>query len=336
LYLEFGSIGALKEELDRRGFRTKRKVLSTGRSRGGDTFIMSGLNHLLQNRFYIGEIFYRDQIYAGDHEPILDRSTFDAVQAKLAANNVAKKISIREKPAILSGRIYDDRGNRMTPSHANKSGVRYRYYVSTAILQRRKAEAGTISRVSAPEVEKLVLQELRKRHPKDDVDDELGAREVVEALTERIVIKPKTIEILLIERARISESVEGEKGGGKIITIDWAAPSLVALKGELHTPSDRSSLKPEARDAILSSIVKARGWIKELSEGQLTSFQDIAEREGKCERHIRLLAPLAFVAPSTLSSIVNQTAEPSMTVTGLARRQNPKWKPLGSVEYPDQ
>jgi hypothetical protein len=40
-------------------------------------------------------------------------------------------------PAILMGRIFDDRGNRMTPSHSNKDGVRYRYYVSHLLLQRR-------------------------------------------------------------------------------------------------------------------------------------------------------------------------------------------------------
>jgi site-specific DNA recombinase len=45
---------------------------------------------------------------------------------------------------------------RMSPTHANKLGVRYRYYVSQAILQNRKVEAGSIARVPAPEVETLV------------------------------------------------------------------------------------------------------------------------------------------------------------------------------------
>ena len=45
--------------------------------------------------------------------------------------------------------------------HANKRGVRYRYYVSQALLQNRKAEAGTISRVAAPDVEELILAAVR-------------------------------------------------------------------------------------------------------------------------------------------------------------------------------
>ena len=37
----------------------------------------------------------------------------------------------------LTGRIFDDRGNRMTPTYATKNGVRYRYYVSSALFQGR-------------------------------------------------------------------------------------------------------------------------------------------------------------------------------------------------------
>jgi site-specific DNA recombinase len=45
--------------------------------------------HLLRNRFYLGEIVYRGEVHAGEHEPIIDRDLFEAVQAKRAANAVA-------------------------------------------------------------------------------------------------------------------------------------------------------------------------------------------------------------------------------------------------------
>jgi hypothetical protein len=44
----------------------------------------------------------------------------------------------------------------------NKRGVRYRYYVSHAILQNRKAEAGNIARVPAPEIETLACEGIRR------------------------------------------------------------------------------------------------------------------------------------------------------------------------------
>jgi site-specific DNA recombinase len=87
---------------------------------------------------------------------------FEAVQAKLAANAVDRQVRLRGSAALLAGRLYDDRGNRMSPTHANKKGVRYRYYVSHALLQNRKAEAGSIARVPAPEIESLVWDGVRR------------------------------------------------------------------------------------------------------------------------------------------------------------------------------
>ena len=79
----------------------------------------------------------------------MDRELFEAVQAKLAAGANARQLKLRASPSILAGRLFDDRGNRMTPTHTNKRGARYRYYVSHPILQKRNNEAGTVSRVSA-------------------------------------------------------------------------------------------------------------------------------------------------------------------------------------------
>jgi site-specific DNA recombinase len=45
------------------------------------------LRYLLKNRFYLGDVLYRDEIYPGEHDPILDRALFDAVQQKLVGNS---------------------------------------------------------------------------------------------------------------------------------------------------------------------------------------------------------------------------------------------------------
>jgi site-specific DNA recombinase len=117
------------------------------------------LAHMLKNRFYIGEIVYRGEVHRGEHAPILDRTLFDAVQAKLAERAVQRKLTRSGSLSILAGLIFDDHSNPMSPSHANKRGVRYRYYVSQALLQSRKTEAGSIARVSAPDVEALVCHQ---------------------------------------------------------------------------------------------------------------------------------------------------------------------------------
>jgi site-specific DNA recombinase len=65
--------------------------------------------------------------------------------------------------SLLTGRIFDDRGNRMTPSHARKNGKRYRYYLSSSLIQGQAERAGSVRRVSAPEVETIVIEAVRKR-----------------------------------------------------------------------------------------------------------------------------------------------------------------------------
>jgi DNA invertase Pin-like site-specific DNA recombinase len=170
-YLELGSIRALIEDLDRRGIRTKRQVTSNGQARGGIRFGVGPLAHLLRNRFYIGEVVYRSTVHQGEHKPILHQALFEAVQAKLVAGATARQLRLRDSPAILAGRIFDDRGNRMTPTHTNKRGARYRYYVSHALLQKRPDEAGSVPRVPAPEVESAVLKALRE-HSRANEDGE--------------------------------------------------------------------------------------------------------------------------------------------------------------------
>src|SRR5207244_5621356 len=103
-----------------------------------------------------------DEVHRGEHKPILDRELFAAVQGKLADQAVARRCRLRSLPALLTGRLFDHRGNRMSPTHANKGGLRYRYYVSQAVLQRKPQPSGLISRVPAAEIEALVVTALYK------------------------------------------------------------------------------------------------------------------------------------------------------------------------------
>jgi hypothetical protein len=62
-------------------------------------------------------------------------AVFEAVQTKLTANRNGFRQRRSSPDALLLGRIFDDRGNRMTPSYAIKKGVRYRYYISCVLAQ---------------------------------------------------------------------------------------------------------------------------------------------------------------------------------------------------------
>jgi site-specific DNA recombinase len=335
-YLTLGSLAALIEDLDQHGIRTKANGRTDGRQRGGIRFGVGTLAYLLKNRFYIGEVVYRGEVHRGEHEPILDRNLFEAVQAKLAANSVARQVRLKGSPAVLTGRIFDDRGNRMSPTHSNKLGVRYRYYVSHAILQQRKDETGSVARVPAAEIENLVLDGVRTHlasigeveHPTTIAD-----RDLIERYVDSVIVKPQALDVRLVLAGEapaqtvepgISES-EACQIPTTTITLAWTAPNFAAVKGIVHAPSAKPAMKPESRNALLTAISKARRWIDDIRLGRTASFAEIAEREAQGERHIRLLAPLAFVSPRIIAAIVDGTAPADLTVTGLAKALPYSW-----------
>jgi site-specific DNA recombinase len=321
-YLELGSIRDLAEDLDRRGIWTRRQTLSTGQIRGGIRFGIGALAHLLRNRFYIGEVVYRRAVHLGEHEPILERALFEAVQNKLADSATARQLKIRGSPSILAGRIFDERGGRMTPTHTNKNGVRYRYYISHGLLQKRNDKATPMRRVSAHAIERAVTKALRD-HLNDHGADERSSitdRELVERLVERIIVTSQMIEIQLHQE---------EAGASKVaipavLKVQWKGAEVPNAKGILHSPLAGPPMIAGNRHVLLTAIAKARAWIADLAEGRAVSFAEIAKREGKVERHIRLLAPLAFVSPQFVSGVIDGHV-PSVAVTALAKHVSWSW-----------
>src|SRR5262249_871387 len=101
----------------------------------------------------------------GEQPAILDRGLFEAVEAKLSEQANNHKTTRMKSEALLAGRIFDNRGNRMTPSHVRKRGIKYRYYLSSALLQGQPERVGAVSRIPAAEIEGLVVRSVRDHSP---------------------------------------------------------------------------------------------------------------------------------------------------------------------------
>jgi hypothetical protein len=63
----------------------------------------------------------------------------------------------------------------------------------------------------------------------------------------------------------------------------------------------------------------------DLIDGRAHSFEEIAEREQKVARHIRFLAPLAFLSPRIIDAIANGDVPAGATVSGLVRSLPHNW-----------
>jgi hypothetical protein len=154
-YTELKSVRLLKAELDAKGIVSKPRNASDGTRYGEKPLARGALYLMLQNRIYRGETVHKDQSYPGEHEAIVDEALWRKVQSILTENRADRMLGTADKQvSLLSGILFDARGERMSPTHATKNNTRYRYYVSRPLL------AGTIKhsgqRIPASNLEALV------------------------------------------------------------------------------------------------------------------------------------------------------------------------------------
>jgi site-specific DNA recombinase len=176
-YAVLGSVAALKDELDRAGQVSTIRTSKAGRTSGGTPYSRGALYLLLKNRVYVGDIPHNDQVYPGQHEAIVPRDLWEAVQAQLETNREQRRLGGRSKQgSLLAGMVVDAQGQRLTPSHTVKAGRRYRYYLG------RKGAAdnvnGTSGRarrtcVPAHDLERLVTADWRSLLSTADLDVQL-------------------------------------------------------------------------------------------------------------------------------------------------------------------
>jgi len=145
-----------------------------------------------------------------------------------------------------------------------------------------------------------------------------------------VTLTPNHLELRLrrsIEPAQAHDPANNsaERPIASLTTIPWSSPVPAAVKGIIRVPAHNTPMAPSRRDALLTAIAKARHWADELAHGHVGSYAVLARREGKVERHIRLLLPLAFLSPRIVSGLLDGTAPAGLTVTALARALPWSW-----------
>ena len=189
-YLELRSVRLLKQDLDQRGLLSKVRVGKNGLRMGGKAFSRGKIYKLLSNPTYIGEIRHHQSCHPGLHQPIVDRALWDPVQ-QLLADNAARELNRASKadPSPLAGKLFDESGLSLTPTHAVKNRRRYRYYVSREL---HRGDSGSSSgwRVPAIEIERTIAAVVKNL---------LGNRVVVAKATENLGLEAHQIMPLIDE-----------------------------------------------------------------------------------------------------------------------------------------
>jgi site-specific DNA recombinase len=337
-YLELGSLNLLMADLRTIGIKTKVRPLANGKTIGGIPFTRGPLAAFLRNRFYVGEVRYRGEIFAGEQPAILDRKLFEAVQAKLDQQRINGNTARRESGSLLIGRIFDARGNRMTPTYSVKKGVRYRYYISAPLVQGQPEKAAKINRVPAAEVERLIIAAVRKHF---EVRAERVVPEGPNPITDVDLIATHITRVdvkqdhLAIHLAIMSEDpnetqkditapecknandqpqpvVRNERNHPQpnILVVAWKKPPS-KLPREIIPPAapssrqDQRPIRAETRAKLVTAIARSRQWLDELVAGTVQNVEQIADREKCSIRQVNRTMTLAFLVPRLIQAAVD-------------------------------
>jgi site-specific DNA recombinase len=209
-YLETGSVVRLKQQLDSEDFRIPIRIDGGGRSTGGGLVSRGHIYKILSNPIYVGRIAHKGQIHEGQQPPIVTQDLWDKVRQRLGDHLGAArtKRTRQSSDALLTGKLYDSIGNRMSPTWARMGSKRGRYYVSQAALRGEKSKGTSILRVPAADVEQLVAEAVSKLSLSD------ASPADIRSLIDRVVISQATI------RIQLSEVTDGSDGG-RILTLPW-------------------------------------------------------------------------------------------------------------------
>jgi DNA invertase Pin-like site-specific DNA recombinase len=349
IYLELGTVRRLKEEADHRSFVTKRRQLSSGRAIGGGPFTRGHLYCLLSNPIYAGDVRHRGVTYSGRHEAIIDRETFGSVQRQLTGNAAERGSRTNAKvPSLLTGLVYDETGDRLCPTHANKKGRRYRYYISKRLMHGTGTDGW---RLPAKELERVVLDALRDflcdqlrlvRALRLDnaIPRQLGsisgraqavARELyndssehphLRTLLHRIIVAADSI-LLEIRKSGLTTLLgapqDGTASGDELFRL--VVPIRVKRRGvEAKLVMSAVGGRPPAADSnLIRTIAEAHRWLDDLAEGRATSLRDLARHNRRDVGEVSRSLPLAFLAPDVVEAIL-QGSQPVGLVSRRLKR----------------
>jgi DNA invertase Pin-like site-specific DNA recombinase len=356
-YAEIKSVRALKEELDAHGIISKTRLDRFGNARGGVPIARGALYLMLQNRIYRGEIVHKDASYPGLHDAIIDEALWDEVQAALAENRVER--TTRSKaidPSLFTGHVYDDSGERMSPTHANKKGTRYRYYVSQSLVQLGRPQASEAAcRVPAADLETLVedricalLQDedaifnaagfttiashkslienatdLARRWPALPASEK---RAILHALVARVDIRPETVEVS-VRLAALPDILKPDldirrlpgKPEGPIQVLSVAARlRRTGLETKLLIQGALGSEPPRRSDRSLQRLVaKARQFNDLVMNGNASSMRELAAEAGVSSSYFTRVFRLSFLSPDITKAILQGRQPPEFSAIKL-------------------
>ena len=334
-YIELRSTIKLKEYLlDNRISSQNNNALSIG-----------NLDRILKNKAYIGLVGHKGVWYKGEHKGIISEELYNKAQEIMESNrNICNKYEVQK--SLLSGKIFDDNGNYMSPSWSTGSnGKRYRYYISQAVIRHEPKRIGKISKVSLKEIEKLTDKALADYiHNKQKIyeyikDYAINKQEDIFNKLEKYVLT-RNIERLIIKRVEIreneirislySEQVKEvlnaiyENRQEKVLKAEelknedsFIVPYRIGIidNGKKIIIGDIEKEEKYRDKKLINLIIKAYEWHNDILNGK--TIKEISQKESVSARYILRLLQISFINPKIIKQIIDGKQARNLTRSKL-------------------
>ncbi|WP_299085593.1 recombinase family protein [uncultured Ruegeria sp.] len=335
LYLKHHSILDAKERAEALGLRSRRRERPGGRVTGGTFFDRGHIHHLLSNPIYAGRIRHRDQVFDGQHSAIIDPTVWDRVQ-QLLTDGAARERGVRQKAkrSLVAGKLFDETGDRLTPSHSRKNGKRLRYYISGRLVTDRSQKHPDAWRLPAEQLEsllaELVRQHLNRPNAVTSMARDMSAAEIASAkellrdcqsvrkclgLIARADIRQGSL-VMQLDLQALARMIACRADQVDAEQLPVEAPFRMRRRGvelKLHLGDS----PPEIDQTLVRNVIKARRWLAMILDGR--TFSEIAEAEGTSKRRVQDVADLAMLAPDVLDAIADGEQPDGLTTDHLIK-----------------
>ena len=342
LYGAQGCLRLVEAEARRQGLRSKHHHFSTGRIQGGTPFSRGQIHHLLTNPVYRGQIRHKDKVWPGQHPAIIEDALWSEVQAKLQAARARPRRgrgnALPTGRALLAGKLRDETGDRLTPTHTSKGRTRIGYYVSNRLI--RGGPDPSAWRLPARELEAFLAATLAHHLVRAASTHALIA--VAEArssaataaraqdLAATIRKYPEQHLRDLIHEGRLSAgTITIVLNGPALATrLDIAASDLAPETLTIAAPFEQRRRGVETRlvagdripapdRVLIQALARSHRWAAALRDGE--SLASIAAREGVTDAFITARLQLAFLAPKIQAAILEGRLPPDLTLERIRK-----------------
>ncbi|MEM9710316.1 MAG: recombinase family protein [Pseudomonadota bacterium] len=316
LYRKHKTVRRVTEHADNLGLQTRRTERSNGKTKGGHPFTRGHIHAILTNPIYAGRIRHKDKVYDGQHPAIIEPENWEEIQKLLETGAVKERGSKRlAGPSPLAGKLFDETGDRLTPSHSRKNGKRLRYYISRRLVVDRRNNQPDAWRLPAEQLENLIAELVQTHLSKPTAASSLvptaSAAELMEAqkrlsakrdaasphiLVHRVDLKPGSMTLALDkeEIARLLNCKPDRIAPGTLTIASHFQMRRRGVELKLHL----GDAPPEIDRTLVQNTVTARRWLTMIIDG--TSPVDIAAEERIPAPRVHALINLAMLSPEIL------------------------------------